>query len=211
MTNILTETDIANMALDWVGGLNIQSIDDTNNPLSVLCKRHLGQCVRAEINKYEWTFARKFANAVAVDTTAHPEAAIEGYIAYHLPADFSRLSQYFFNEFYPHRTNQYQPHHNYFLTAKYLYTRRPLDMIPYITQNPAIADYPVLFCDMCAMSLATRIAKKVAGLDSDVSFLETYYDKKVREARRQNVLQLEASPTGITETQQARVGYFGGF
>ena len=211
MTNTLTKTDIANMALDWAGGLNIQSIDDSNNPMSVLCKRHIGQCIRAELNKYEWTFARKFKKAIAVNLEAYPDAEIKGYIAYHLPEDFSRLSQYFFNEFYPHRTNQYQPHHNYFLTAKYLYTRRPLDTIPYVSQEPDVKDYPILFCDMVAMALAERIAKKVAGMDADMSFLHSFYQSKVRDARRQNVLQLEASPTGMSETQQSRVGYFGGF
>lgn len=209
MTNTLTATDICNLALDWCGGLNIQDINDQNNPNAAICKRHYGQCVRAEINKYEWTFAREFKKAIAVDLEAYPEVEIRGYIAYHLPEDFSRLSQYFFNEFYPYRTNQYQPGHNFFLTAKYLYVRRPIDTIPYITQEPPIKDYDVLFCDMVAMSLATRIAKKVQGADADMSFLEGFYDKKVRDARRQNVLQLEPSPTGFTETQIARVGYFG--
>ena len=78
MTNTLTKTDIANMALDWAGGLNIQSIDDTNNPMSVLCKRHIGQCIRAELNKYEWTFARKFKKAIAVNLEAYPDAEIKG-------------------------------------------------------------------------------------------------------------------------------------
>lgn len=209
MTNTLTATDICNLALDWCGGLNIQDIEDKNNPNAALCKRHFGQCVRAELNKYEWTFARKFKKAIAVDYEAYPDAEIKGYIAYHLPTDFSRLSQYFFNEFYPHRTNQYQMGHNYFLTAEYLYTRRPIDTIPYVSQEPAPKDYPTLFCDMVAMSLATRIAKKIAGADADMQFLESFYDKKVREARRQNVLQLEASPTGFSDTQIARVGYFG--
>ena len=208
MTNILTSTDLCNFALDHVGGNNIQNIDDTNNPNAVLCKRHYGQCVRAELNKYEWTFARKFKKAVAVDLITYPDAEMQGYIAYELPSDFSRLSQYFFNEYYPYRKDQYQLGHNYFLTSDYLYTKHPIDTIPYTSQEVAISKYPALFCDLVSIALATRLAKKIMGNDSDVSFLEKYYDKKVVEARRQNVLQLEPSATGFTETQVARVGYF---
>lgn len=208
MTNTLTITDICNMALDWIAGNNIQNIDDTNNPNAVLCKRHYSQCVRAEIDKYEWTFARKFSTLAAVDLTEYPDAAIDGYTAYHLPPDFSRISQYFFSEFYPYRKNQYDMGHNYFLTSDYLYVRYPIGKFPYISTTTPISKYHSLFCDVVAVALAQRIAKKIMGDDADIVFLESLYKKNVGAARRQNVLQLEPSATGMSDTQAARLYSF---
>lgn len=211
MANILTETDIANNALDHVGGLNIQNINDTNNPNAVLCKRHYGQCVKAELDKYEWMFAYKLTRALPVDLEAYPEAEIEGYYAYHLPADFSRLSQYFFGERYPYRNNQYEPGHTYFVTSKYLYTRFPIKNIPYVSNTVNIADYPALFCDVLSAALAVRIARKIMGADADIAFLTQIYNKDVSTARRQQLLQMEPSATGTTITQDARLFYGGCF
>lgn len=211
MANTLTYTDIANMAVDWCGGaLSIQSIDDTQNPLAILVKRHLHQCVRAELDKYEWVFARKFVKAVPVDLELHPEAEIKGYIAYHLPEDFSRLSMYFFDDFYIYRTNQYQWGHNYFLTSDYLYVRHKLCTLPYVSNDVPIAKWHSLFCDIVSIALAERIAGKVQGLDANVQFLNSLYKDKKRDARKLDLIQMEANPTGRSDSQQARLEYIGG-
>lgn len=211
MTNTLTQTDIANNALDHVGGLNIQNIDDTTNPNAQLCKRHFGQCVRAELDKYEWSFAYKVEKALPVDLEAYPKAEIKGYIAYRLPADFSRLSQYFFGAYYPYRKNQYDLGHSYFLTSDYLYTRFPIDEIPYCSNVVDIEKWPQLFCDVVAAALAIRIGRKIMGTDVDIAFLNQVYNKEVSAARRQQVLQMEPSATGTSETQDSRLRYYGGF
>jgi hypothetical protein len=211
MTNTLTATDIANNALDHVGGLNIQSIDDNTNPNAQLCNRHYAQCVRAELDKFEWFFAYKVQKALPVDIEAHPEVEIKGYIAYHLPADFSRLSQFFFSAYYPYRKNQYELGHSYFLTSDYLYTRFPIDEIPYTSNHVEISKWPQLFCDVVAAALAVRIARKVMGTDADIAFLNQIYNKEVSAARRQQLLQMEPSATGTSETQDSRLRYYGGF
>lgn len=211
MTNTLTETDIANNALDHVGGLNIQSIDDNTNPNAQLCRRHFAQCVRAELDKYEWMFAYKVTKAIPVDLESYPNAEIKGYIAYHLPADFSRLSQFFFGSYYPYRKNQYDMGHNYFITSDYLYTRRPIDEIPYTSNHVEIAKWPQLFCDVMAAALAIRIARKIMGTDADIAFLNQIYNKEVSAARRQQVLQMEPGSTGTSETQDSRLRYYGCF
>lgn len=211
MANTLTITDVANMAIDWCGGaMSIANIDDLQNPLAVLCKRHMAQCVRAELDKYEWVFARKFVVPTKVDYDAYPEANIPGYIAYHLPQDFSRLSLYFFNEFYPYRTTQYQMGHNYFLTSDYLYVRREIaGALPYVSNDVPIAKWHSLFCDIVAIALAERIAGKVQGLDANVQFLNSLYKDKKRDARKLDLIQMEANPTGRSDSQQARVSYIG--
>ena len=211
MPNTLTLTDIANMAIDWCGGaLSIQSLDDQQNPLAIICKRNLKQCVRAELDKYEWVFARKFAPAVPVDLEEYPEAEIKGYIAYHLPQDFSRLSLYFFDDFYVYRTNQYQWGHNYFLTSDYLYTRRKLNTLAYCSNEVPITKWHSLFCDIVAIALAERIAGKVQGLDADIQFLNSLYKDKKKDARKLDLIQMEANPTGRSDSQQARLRYIGG-
>lgn len=211
MSNTLTLTDIANMAIDWCGGaLSIQSIDDQQNPLAILCKRHISQCVRVELDKYEWVFSRKFTPTIEVDLTAHPEAEVKGYFAYYLPQDFSRLSLYFFDDFYRYRTNQYQWGHNYFLTSDYLYTRRKFDTLPYVSNETPISKWHSLFCDMVAIALAERIAGKVQGLDANVAFLTALYKDKKRYARKLDLIQMEANPTGRSDSQQARLTCYGG-
>lgn len=209
MINTLTQTDICNMALDIVGGMNIQNIEDPNNPNALLCKRHWAQCVKAELLKYEWTFAQNEADALEVDYNQIPEAKREGYIAYHLPANFGRLSMYFFSGVYPYRKNQYDLGHNYFLTGDYLYTRFPLKKIPYTENNTDIRKWNPLFCDVMAAALAKRIARKIMGADEDVAFLDAIYNKSVSDARRRQVLQMEPSGTGVTETQISGVLYYG--
>lgn len=210
MANTLTYTDIANMAIDWCGGaMSINNIDDTQNPLAVICKRHIGQCVKVELDKFEWVFSRKFKKAIPVDYDAYPDAEIKGYIAYRLPKDFSRLSLYFFNEFYRYRTDPYQIGHNYFLTSDYLYTRQSLDTIPYVSNETDITKWHSLFCDMVGVALAERIAGKVQGLDANISFLESLYKIKKRDARRLDLIQMEPSPTGRSDSQEARVRYVG--
>lgn len=209
MINTTTYTDIANFALDQIGGFNIQDINDTNNPNAILCKRHIGRCVKAELDKYEWTCARKFKKPVAVDLEANPDAYIKGYIAYHLPEDFSRLSQYFFSEYYPYRKNQYDLGHNYFLTADYLYTKYPLATLAYCSNKVPIAKWNQLMCDVMAAALAKSIARKIAGTDADVAFVDALYRSAVSDARRHQVLQMEPSGTGVTESQMSRVLYYG--
>lgn len=209
MINTTTYTDIANFALDQIGGFNIQDINDTNNPNAILCKRHIGRCVKAELDKYEWTCARKFKKPVAVDLEANPDAYIKGYIAYHLPEDFSRLSQYFFSEYYPYRKNQYDLGHNYFLTADYLYTKHPLETLAYCSNKVPIAKWNQLMCDVMAAALAKSIARKIAGTDADVAFVDALYRSAVSDARRHQVLQMEPSGTGVTESQMSRVLYYG--
>lgn len=209
MTDTTTYTDIANFALDHVGGLNIQNIDNENDPNAILCKRHLGRCIRAEFDKYEWTCARKFKAVKEVDYTKKPDAYIKGYKAYELPSDFSRLSQYFFSEYYPYRKNQYDLGHNYFLTAEYLYCKYPLETLPYCSNKVPIVKWPQLMCDVMAAALAKSIARKIMGTDEDVSVTTAIYNKAVSDARRQQVLQMEPSGTGPTETQLSRLMYYG--
>lgn len=205
--NVLTETDIANNALDIVGGLNIQNIDDTNNPNAVLCRRHFGQCLTAELDKFEWSFAYRITTAEPVDLTTYPELAISGYHAYVLPSGFSRLSQQFFSERYPYRADQYSLGHAYFLANGCLYTRFPIYEIPYCTNYVEISKWPALFCDVMASALAIRIARKIMGTDADIAFLTQLYNKEVSAARRQQLLQMEPSATGTTTTQDARLFY----
>jgi hypothetical protein len=67
--------------------------------------------------------------------------------------------------------------------------------------------WPALFCDVVSAALALRIARKIMGADADIAFLNQIYNKEVSTARRQQLLQMEPSATGTTETQDARIWY----
>lgn len=198
--NILTITDICNCALDMVNGQNIQDIDDETNPNAELCKRHFASDLKAELSKGEWTFARRFIKpALAIDQN------IPGYNCYVLPNDFGRLSLYFFSQMYPYRSNQYDRCSNYFLTSKYIYTRMPLEELPYITEEPNMEELDPNFIKMLEATLAVSIAPKIMGTDANVDFLYKIYLQYKHIAMRNGLLQMEASATGYSETQLARL------
>lgn len=224
MANTLTETDIANLALDACGGCNsIQSIDDPNNPDAVLIKRVFSHCVKTELEKHEWSFARKIKAINQINYEAYPDLDLrsDGYYGYELPSDFSRLSISFFGEYYVYRTNQYDMKHHYFLVGdKYLYISRqevdtnnnPIPLrIPYCSNNVAISDWQTLFIDVVVYALAKRICGKIQGLDANVEIYESLYRDAKRLARNQMLIQNEATSTGYSDTQIDRADYFGGF
>lgn len=203
--NLLTVTDICNAALDMVSGNNIQDIDDETNPNSELCKRHYSQVLKNELSKGEWTFARRFTKLAGIDYEAHPEAKVEGYYGYVLPRDFARLSLYFFSQFYPYRSNQYDRYQNYFLTSKYIYTRRELSELAYITDEPELQEFDSCFIEMLESMLAVKMAPKIMGSDANTDFLYKLYLENKHVAMRNGAMQMEASPTGFSDTQLARL------
>lgn len=203
--NTLSVTDICNGALDMVSGQNIQDINDDTNPNAELCARHYSQVIKSELSKGEWSFARRIEPAVEIDTEANPSAKVDGYFCYMLPKGFSRLSLYLMAQFYPHRVNQYQREQNYFTTSRYFYSRHKMDKIPYIANDIKLDEYDTLFVDMVESALAVRIAPKIMGSDANTDFLYKMYLQAKHTAMRNGLLQMEASPTGFSDTQIARV------
>lgn len=190
MVNDLTYTDIANMALDWCGGpLSIQSIDDSNNPDAVLCKRNLRLAIRSELEKFEWVFARKRESRPEI---TEGDKVIPGYHCYELPSDFSRLAMYTFFEDAPVAISEYTKGHGYFIEDGHLYTKWALDEIKYSSNWVNISKWPTLFCDIVALNLAQRIAPKIKGTDADVLFFEKMYHQKLKDARRLELIGTEA-------------------
>lgn len=201
LTN-LTYTDIANMAIDWCGGaLSITDINDQNNPDAIVCARNLPQAIRSELDKYEWAFAQRLTPAV-LDT--NPDVQIDGYFCYSLPDDFSRISMYLLQEFCWERTSEYVRKHSFMVRRNRLYTRFPLKKIPYISGKVDIAEWPSLFADCVALNLAQRICGKMKGMDADISFYENLYRTKLKDARRLELIQTEASHDGMSVLQYNR-------
>ena len=56
----VTFTDIANMALGHVGGGRIENIDDDRSADAQLVRTYFDTARRAELEVYDWSFARKF-------------------------------------------------------------------------------------------------------------------------------------------------------
>lgn len=202
MINTLTYTDIANMAIDWCGGaLSIPDITDQQNPDAIVCARNLPQAIATELSKYEWAFAQRVAPAVE---ETDKDYEICGYTCYSLPDDFVRISNYLFNEFYPVPTFEYQRGHTFMVRRNHLYTKFKLRKIPYISGKVNISEWPSLFCDCVALNLAERICGKLKGLDADISFMESLYRLKLKDARRLELIQTEATQGGVSILQQQR-------
>lgn len=201
--NTLTYTDIANMALDWCGGaLSIQSIDDTNNPDAVLCKRNMMIAVRSELDKYEWVFARK---RVVVPENTDESKQIPGYFCYTLPNDFSRLSMYTFFDDIPKAISEYTRGHTYFIQDGCLYSKMPIEVLKYNSNSVNISKWHSLFCDVVALNLAQRIAPKIKGMDADIMVYENLYRQKLKDARRLELIGSEAEQFGASALQYQRI------
>ena len=196
MLTTLTYTDIANMAIDWCGGaLSITDINDKNNPDAVVCARNLPQAIRSELDKYEWAFAQRVVPAVEDKT---PEVQIDGYFCYSLPDDFSRISMYLLPEYIPIRTSEYARKHSFMVRRNHLYTLFPMLKIPYISHDVPVSEYCV------ELNLAQRICGKMKGPDADISFYENLYRVKLKDARRLELIQTEASHDGMSVLQYNR-------
>lgn len=203
--NILTYTDIANMAIDWCGGsLSIDSIDNQNNPDAIVCKRNLPMAIKSELDKFEWSFARKKVPAVLVEDQ---ECQIEGYLCYSLPSDFSRLSMYlmFTRNGYAFPVNEYERTPTYFIEDGFLYAKYPVKTIFYTSNDVPMDKWPSLFCDVVALNLAQRIVGKIKGLDADISFFESLYKQKLKDARKADMITMEATQGGESVLQLNRI------
>jgi len=202
--NLLSYTDIANMAIDWCGGsLSIDSIDNQNNPDAIVCKRNLPMAVKSELDKFEWTFARKKTPAIPDETE---ENQIPGYYCYYLPDDFSRLSMYmmFTRNGYKLPVDEYRPTPSYLVENNRLYFLYPVKTIYYNSNQVDIIEWPSLFCDVVALNLAQRIVGKIKGLDADISFFESLYKQKLKDARKADMITLEATQGGESILQLNR-------
>lgn len=204
MATNLTYTKIANMAIDWCGGsLDIQDIDDKNNPDAIVCARNLPQAIQTELDSREWAFARRVIAPVKDES---PDKQIPGYICYSLPDDFSRLSMYEFFDFYRHpMTHEYQWGHTYMVQNNRLYTRFPLRHLAYVSNKVPIGEWHSLFADCVALNLATRICGKLKGLDADISFMLQLYNQKLKDARRLELITTEAQQGGFSTLQMNRM------
>ena len=202
MSNSLTYTDIANMAIDWTGGsLSIQDIDDAHNPDAVVCKRNIYHAIRTELDKYEWAFARKVIKPVK-DMSG--ENDIDGYITYVLPEDFSRLSMYLLSQAGLPPVDEYRQKPTYFVRGDRLYSLYEIKDLPYNSNSVPIRYWPSLFCDCVSLNLAQRIAGKMKGMDADIAFLEQMYKAKLKDARRNELITTEANQGGLSVLQITR-------
>ena len=83
MANVVSFTDIANMALGYVGGGRITNLDDDPSADADLVRLYFDISRRAELETYDWSFARKFQ--------ALPQASVKPtdiwLFAYVIPSD----------------------------------------------------------------------------------------------------------------------------
>ena len=79
----LVNTDIANMALGHIGGGRIDNVDQDRSSDAALVRTYFDVARRAELETYDWSFARRF-QALPEDTQ---DAVGQWQYAYIIPAD----------------------------------------------------------------------------------------------------------------------------
>ena len=81
---VRTNTDIANMALTYVGAMLISNIDDDRSPEAQLSRTFFEISRQAELEIFDWSFARRY-QALATAPNASPDTRFPN--AYILPQD----------------------------------------------------------------------------------------------------------------------------
>ena len=80
-----TSTDIANMALAYVGERLITNLQDSRTPEAQLVRTFFDISRRAELEVFDWSFARRFRTLAVASGDTPPDVRFD--LAYILPAD----------------------------------------------------------------------------------------------------------------------------
>ena len=81
---VRTNTDIANMALTFVGAKSITNMEDERSPEAALSRRFFDLSRQAELEVFDWSFARRF-QTLAPSPDVSPDTRFTG--VYILPVD----------------------------------------------------------------------------------------------------------------------------
>lgn len=159
----LSEVDICNLALGWVGGNLITSLDDATNEAR-LCKAMYESSRDAALEDRDWTFAtsRKYLTPLA-------SAPAFGYSkAFQLPSDCLRVIQVDSDADFNNGENWTREEDTILANVSALYIR-------YIKQITNPAKFSPGFSHACAARLAADLAIPIAGSKELQALMQDLY------------------------------------
>ena len=223
---ILTETDIANMALDLVTATNINSIDD-NSTQAKVCKRHYYVLRDSLIQESQWTFARAEVVLAPITYPSNNWAYAYAYPADCLKIDELRLPELMGQPITTQtsvgpltsspiwQNDQKQLRHE--VCAMVDANNNPTGqrailcnvqnvILVYTRQITNPAQFPPTFVDALALKLAQRISGRLSADPSLKRELQGEYAASQAIAKRASAMETTDNGTRKSGIQRSRMG-----
>jgi len=178
----MTETDIANYALAYLGEPKISSIDDTNSKAARTCKQFMAPTIAEILRSHRWNCAIKRATLTRLTETPNHHYSY----FYALPTGFLRLLEL-----------NGEPHNDsdefFELENNKLATDSDTAEIRYI-KNIETSDFDPLLTKAVALSLASTVAVPLTSKIELQSQCFTLFERAIGKAR-----QIDAIEVGTRE------------
>jgi hypothetical protein len=183
----VSETDIANMALDRLGHQTISSFDQGTKAAD-LCSRHYARCRDSLLRAHPWNFAIKRATLGLSTTTPNHEFTYQ----HALPVDCLKVIRtsweadgYASSAVYgfPGMNGYAGAAVPYRIEGRFLLCNEDVAKIEYVAQITDTAQFDELFVDVLAQRLAAEIGMALTDNASAVEKLWGIYQTKLNEAR----------------------------
>lgn len=168
-----SETDVVNMALDYMGAGPVQTVNPATSETAKLMARHYGACRRSMLRQYIWRFAEAQATIYRVAETP----AFDYADAYQLPNDFIRYLRLSSTNFGEDADKQ----RGYRIQGRLLLlnqigllaapTNEPSVDIYYVKDVEDVGLWDSLFVKLVALNLAISTAYTITRKASVVSML----------------------------------------
>ncbi len=175
----MTEADVCNMALGYIGKQAIVTLDEHNSN-AITCKLYYDVCRRKILRSFEWNFARKQEQLAVIDSDRkgwkyvynYPEDCLLAYRIFNqnvANADFNIVSV---NE-----------------NVKGIAAQTPNAWIDYLCDIKDLSIFPEDLIIAFARLLASNVAVSLAGSSSTSAEQYAQYKEALKEAQRNAALE----------------------
>jgi len=168
---MISETEVANSALAYIGESQIYSIMDETKPARE-CRRHFYQVRDEVLSSARWRCSRRY-----VELSADSEKPIVKWdYSFELPNDFLRLCGI-------EGVDVFHGDPWFEIMGRKLMINGDDEgnvlCIDYVFSNPDVSSWDSLLCEAVAVKLASVIARSITGSDSKSNQLYEHYVKNV--------------------------------
>lgn len=196
----MTNTDICNMALSYLGKGTIKSIDEDTEPARQ-CKLHYNNCRKMMLRSYSWGFAKRIVKLAQFEnciigwdfTYAYPEKCLS--------------ARYIFEEDYAKEKEYHKEEYDIVLVSdnvRGVVCNIANACMEYMYDATDVAIFPPEFCEALARLLASSIAVSTTGNTALQQMQYQLYQVAIQEAMYQNSLEKERKVNAVTEFDNVR-------
>ncbi len=170
----MTEADVCNMALGFIGKQAIVTLDEHNSN-AIKCKLYYDVCRQQILRSFEWNFARKQEQLAVIDTDRKGWKYVYDY-----PEDCLLAYKIFNNNVADAEFNIVSVNEN----VKGIATQIPNAWIDYLCDIKDLSIFPADLIIAFAHLLASKVAIALSGSSQTAAEQYKLYDITMREAHR---------------------------